>query len=288
MEDSRLLFSQESRIRFFAELLSKANCKTVKEFATKSCIPYGRLLLWHEGKRSIPLSRVKQWCSEYDLTLEALIYESLSFKEMMTRASNKGVATLKKKLGKDWSRIIAAKSMEKLQASLKKDMKMRKKWLNAKEVGLRQRFGEDFYHEMGLLGGRSAFKKLGKEALQKHLEKIFRKSFKKRIRFRGMNLRSRIELEVAELLYKKQLDYCYEKNIMGYYPDFFIESRNMIIEAFGFEWKPHIERTVEKAQKFSHLGYKVVVYTYPNLVKYFDGLPVEIVADKNSLEKLLT
>ena len=78
----------------------------------------------------------------------------------------------------------------------------------------------------------------------------------------------------------------YEKKIQGFYPDFFIPE-NTLIEVVGFEWKHHIERTVEKLEKFSNCGYDVIVYTYPNLVHYFEGLSVSIALNSKDLEKFL-
>lgn len=259
----------------------------MKQFALKNSLPYGRLLLWGRGERSIPINQAHEWCGKYGLVLEDYEYQEINLHQTMKNASLKGIAVLKKKFGEDWSGKLASKSMKLLHDRIRKDGSLRKKWNAARHAGLVKRFGDHPYEQMGMLGGRNAIKKLGKEALQERLESIFRKSFKKKITFEGMHLRSLLELEVAKILSGKKIPFCYEKKICGFYPDFFISSTNTIIEAFGFEWKPHIERTRKKIELFSEKGYNVIVYTYPNLLKYFDGLNAHIVTERKLLEELL-
>jgi len=55
----------------------------------------------------------------------------------------------------------------------------------------------------------------------------------------------------------------------------------------GFDWKLHIQRTRDKISKFLDIGYKIIIYTYPDLVKYFETFNIPVVTDIYSLNKVL-
>lgn len=70
---------------------------------------------------------------------------------------------------------------------------------------------------------------------------------------------------------------------MNFYPDFAIKATNILVEVFGFYWKPHIERTREKIRAFSKAGYAIIIYTYPNCVKEFQNSQAIVVTEPSLL-----
>lgn len=79
---------------------------------------------------------------------------------------------------------------------------------------------------------------------------------------------------------KQKINYLYEPHIIGFYPDFMLGNKTLI-EVVGFEWKPHIERTVNKIKKLKSNGYNVIVYTYPNMIKYFEKLNIPVFTEQD-------
>ncbi len=60
-----------------------------------------------------------------------------------------------------------------------------------------------------------------------------------------------------------------------------------LIEVVGLEWKPRLEKVRLKFRELMKLGYEIIVFTYPNMVKYFNDLPVKIVTNLRELNDLL-
>jgi len=84
------------------------------------------------------------------------------------------------------------------------------------------------------------------DVLKKRLKKAFRNSiYKFRVKVRGFRLRSMKEAEVLNLLLSKHISFKYEKEIPGFYPDFFIPA-NLIIEVVGLEWQSRIKKLLHK------------------------------------------
>lgn len=86
-------------------------------------------------------------------------------------------------------------------------------------------------------------------------------------------------MAIARFLSHRWIKYGYETKIEGFYPDFLIPDKGVIIEAVGFDWEGHVKRTKQKLLKFSKLGYKCVVYTYPSMVHHFAGLPAKVATE---------
>ena len=166
-----------------------------------------------------------------------------------------------------------------------KSHELYKKWRISVETSLKSKYGNSFYKEMGKLGGRKFIQTVDKKTLNKQLEKAFRNSFRTKITFNGLKLRSRKEFEVAKFLSLKEIPFQYEKKIMNFYPDFLIDN-DLIIEVFGFDCKLHKERTIEKIKRINK-NYKVIVYTYPNCVSYFDKLSVDVATNTDQLSKII-
>ncbi len=74
--------------------------------------------------------------------------------------------------------------------------------------------------------------------------------------------------------------------IFGYYPDFFLNNKT-IIEVVGFAWKPHLERTKKKIELFTKKGFVVIVYTYPNMIKYFENTHAKIITKQRDMLNIL-
>ncbi|MFQ6121359.1 MAG: hypothetical protein ACE5KE_15895, partial [Methanosarcinales archaeon] len=263
MEDTRIKFPcKKIRKKFFKKLKENMECKTFTEVARKLEIPIGRLKLWMIGERTIPLSLVEKWSKDFQIKLNEFDHEKVSLKKILKDSSRKGVNVLKKKYGNGWSKILGKKGRIKLQERLKKDKKLYKKWRDSIDLALRKKFGEDCYRKMGKIGGSVSINKRDPNALKLQLERAFRKSFKKRLIFNGQKFRSKKEIEVAIVLQKHKIRYKYEKKLLGLFPDFLLANKT-IIEVVGFEWKPHMKRTVEKINRFLNAGYKLIIYTYP-------------------------
>ena len=287
MEDTRVEFTNKKiRKVFFETLKVKSNCRTFKQLAIKLNVPLGRLKLWMRGERSLPYSEVKKWLGTYNLKLKQFEYKKFSLIDVLKRCSKKGIKVLKRKYGEHYSRIIGRKGRKKLNDLLQKDKDLYSRWRISIKKALRKKFGKECYKVLGQLGGRRSVSKLTSEQLHKQLEKAFRKSFKTRLIFRGQKFRSKKEIEVALLLEKYKIPYVYEPRLFGYFPDFLLKQQRIVIEVIGFEWQPHIQRSIEKIIKFLNKNYMVVVYTYNNLVDYFKDMPIQIITDTENLENL--
>ena len=151
---------------------------------------------------------------------------------------------------------------------------------------MEKKYGKDFYKKMGSLGGRKSIYMTDKEELKERLKKMFRKSFRTRHFFDGQRFRSKKEIEVAILLKARKISFEYEKQIFGFYPDFTLDNKT-IIEVVGFEWKDHIDRTKAKIEKLISNNFTVILYTYPNMVKYFDKFPIGIYTEIDKLDEVL-
>ncbi len=287
MEEFRILFAnKKSRKRFFVELKEKSNSKTLIQLAKKIGVPYGRLKLWMLGKRSMPQSFLYQISYKFRIPLAEFEIKKINLSGVLSDSGKLGIKVLTKKYGKDWSRKLGSKGRKTLSRILKDNPKTYKKWRLSIKHSLEKKYGENWAIEMGKLGGKASIKKIGKRKLQIILEKAFRNSFRKKIYFRNERFRSMKEIEVAKLLHKIGMKYEYEKRLFGFYPDFLVR-KNVIIEVVGFEWKPHIERTILKIETFLKKNYKVILYTYPNMKKYFEKFNIKIFTVKEDLEKNL-
>lgn len=283
----RVSFSSKRQSKkFFAALMSKADSKTLLGLSAKIRIPYGRLRLWARNERTIPLSIVRELESRFGISVSSYKQETEDMRITLKRASMKGTSRLREKLGKDWSKIIAKRGKLSLEKRLGNEPELRQRWRSSILASLKSKYGENPYVELGKLGGPKSIASVPKEIMAKRLEKAFRNSFRKRIIYFGRRFRSRKEVEVAGVLRKLKLPYKYEKKILGVYPDFSVKS-NTIIEVVGFDWKFHVEKTREKIKKYKETGFDVVVYTYPNMQKYFDDLDVSVFCNEKELYDFL-
>ncbi|MEO0199500.1 MAG: hypothetical protein ABIL91_08010 [candidate division WOR-3 bacterium] len=91
---------------------------------------------------------------------------------------------------------------------------------------------------------------------------------------------------MAKFLINKRIPFKYEYEICGYFPDFLIKD-SILIEVVGLEWKPRLEKVRLKFRELIKLGYEIIVFTYPNMVKYFNDLPVKIVTNLRELNDIL-
>ncbi len=282
--EHRIKFRNKGK-RFFQHLKIQAKCKTYKHLSEKIKIPYGRLKLYKYGYRGMPKDLVIELAEKFSINLGKYQHTTIDMRKLMKKYSKKGIRVLERKYGKKWPKITGSKSMKKLQKALK-EPNLRNKWRKSVEDSLENRFGKDFYKEMGRLGGKKFAATIDKVELKEHCKKMFRKSFRKRLNFTGINFRSEKEIELAKLLVSKDINFEYEKEIEGFYPDFLI-NKKIIIEVVGFEWKVHIKRTISKINLLNDLGYKVIIYTYPNMVKYFENLPAKILTEINEVDDAL-
>jgi very-short-patch-repair endonuclease len=250
-------------------------------------VNYGTLKLWINGLRSLPAVLVKKWKKKYNINPKKFRIKMLNLKKVLKKASEKGVLKLKKKYGKDWMKLLGKKGKKKLDQLFKKDVNLLEKWKNSVRQALFKKYGSDAYKIIGRKGGKRFLEKIEPEKLKKQLEKAFRKSLDKyRIEIKGFKLRSRKEAEVLNLLLLRNINFEYEKKIFGFYPDFYLPPKT-IIEVVGLEWKPRIKRVLSKFKILLQQGFKLIVYTYPNMRKYFKNLPITVVTDIKSLDEVL-
>ena len=287
MEYDRVEFrsTKESR-RFFSFLAKKTDSKNLKHLARKLGLQYGCLKLWAANMRTIPSNKFDAWKGKYGVPLAAFSHKKVSMHDVLKKASAKGVKNLKLRLGTDWQRIIGRRGKKSLEKRLKTEPRLRRKWRKAIISSLKEKFGESCYRELGKMGGKASVKSVPPNVMAKRREKAFRKSVGKRSIFRGCAFRSRKEIELASFLQKQSISYKYEPKLFGFYPDFLLKDKT-IIEVVGFEWKPHISKTRKKIMKLLAEGYKIVVYTYPNMKKYFEDLSIAVTTDFDSLKKAL-
>jgi len=284
IERTRLKWSSKEESRKFFEILKeKLGCKTFKELAEKLKLPEGRIKLWRYGKRSTPMSYIEQIEREYKIKPEGK-YEIVDMKKLLLEKSKEGLELLKE----FDPRITGKQGMSELRKKFQTDKELYRKWRISIKQSLQEKFGSECYKLLGKKGGIISIQKTSKEELQKKLEKAFRKSFKSRLIYKDMKFRSSKEIEVAKVLDSLQIQYKYEPQILGFYPDFLLKDSKMLIEVFGFEWSPHIKRMKEKIIKFSESGFGVILFTYPNLVKYFESEQIPVITDTRQLTQLIS
>lgn len=289
MESKRAKFKNADCSKaFFKQLREKSGCETLLNLAKKLGVPYECLKLWVRGKRSVPFSLIEKWSDEFAVPLKAECYSTFDLRLFLRRASEKGVSTLKKRLGSEWSKKLGRRGMKTLQKRLTHEKALREKWKRSTKASLKKKFGANCYRVLGTLGGRKSIQNCPPEKMARQREKAFRRSFKSRIVFRGVKYRSFKELEVAKLLSQLGLRFEYERKLLGFYPDFFLQSKRLVIEVFGFDWAPHVKRTKEKLIAFSKAGYRVLVYTYPNLKHYFVDSPTIVFTNLEDVNFFLT
>lgn len=286
MENFRIQFSnQESRKRFFQELKTKTNSETFPVMSRRLGIPFGRMKLWMIGYRTVPLSLVQNEKNDFKIDLNDFDHKIIDLKKVLKKYSEKGIKKLEEKYGPEARKKIGKLGKVELEKIFRKNKEIRNKWKRSVKNGLKNRFGDNYYSKMGSLGGKASIQKLIKGGnYERQLEKAFRKSFKSRLEFDGQRFRSKKEIEVALLLKKFGIKYLYEKKIFRYFPDFFLSKHNTIIEAVGFDWSPHISRTNEKIERFLSMGYKVIIYTYPNMRKCFEKSGAKIATNYTELD----
>jgi very-short-patch-repair endonuclease len=289
MENLRIEFtSKKLRKKFFEELRKVTNSKNFKELSKKLGVNYGSLKLWIAGARTLPVTLVKEWQRKYTINLEEFKAKVLDLKNMLKQASKRGVQKLQKKYGKKWMKILGKRGKKKLDQLLKKNFQLRKKWKISIKQALLKKYGSDAYKILGQKGGKVFLQKVDLNTLKKQLKKAFRKSLSKyQTEAKGFKLRSRKEVEVLNFLLSKGITFEYEKEVLGFYPDFYLPNNRTIIEVVGFEWKPRIDKILTKFNTLLHYGHRLIVYTYPNMVKYFENLPVIVVTDIEGLNKAL-
>jgi len=287
METERIKMRRRDLRNLFRTMMEKSKSKTLKELSGKLKISYGSLKMYSQAKRSIPLTFFSSWIEMLSLPSSSFTFETVAMTDVFRKASKKGIKKLKKKYGSSWNRILGKKGREKLGFLLENNKKIRAKWKKARILGLKNRFGKNFYQKMGRLGGTKSIMAMSETEKQTFWEKGFRSSFRGKIRFRNRRFRSFKEIEIAAFLEDNSIQYEYEKRLCGFYPDFFLPESGLVIEVIGFEWKPHIQRSIDKIKKFVENKHKVIIYTYPNLVYYFKNLPVSIATQKNELKTIL-
>ena len=286
MEDKRIEFiNKRERQKFFKDLAIKLQCRNYKQLAKKLKINDDSLKQWRSGTRSIPFSLIQDWVNWTGINLNEYEIKTFSIKQILKNASKKGIQKLKNKYGKNWMKKLGKQGRESLQKLLKNPL-IYKKWRESIKKSLIAKFGPEYYKIIGQKGGRKSIKSISPNKLKRQLKKAFRKSFKFRLKYRRLKLRSHLELKVAKFLVKKKIPFKYEDEINGYFPDFLIKSK-LIIETVGFEWKVRIEKVRLKLKKFIRWDYEVIVFTYPNMVKYFNDLPVTVVTNLKELDDFL-
>ncbi len=287
MEDERIEFvDNNERKKFFRELTMKLGCKSYKQLALKLKINYDTLNQWIRGVRTIPFSLIQSWTNVTEINLNEYTTRKTTIGQKLKEASKLGVNKLRRKYGKDWMKKLGKKGRVGLQILLENNQMVHKKWRDSIQRSLVTKFGRECYRIIGQRGGRRSIEITPPEKLKQQLENAFRKSFKFRIEYQGLKLRSKPELEIVEFLTSKKIPFEYEKKINGFYPDFFL-GNNLIIEVVGLEWKSRIEKLRSKFKMLVESNYKIIVYTYPNMVKYFDDLPVRIITNLNELNDVL-
>lgn len=286
LDDKRIKFlDKKNKRKFFKELKQKSGL-TYIEIAKESKIPIGRLRLYVNSKRSLPKSLFDLWTQKYAIKNSSYKHVVFDKSKLMTKLAKKGQKKLQQKYGKVWLRNLGKQRMRNMRQEFRDNPELHKKWRQSIKDALVKKYGQGCYRQMGLLGGKRAIEKADKEELRLRLKKAFRKSFKIKIPYDNKIFRSRKEVEVAKLLVTREITYEYEKEVMGFYPDFVL-SKRIIIEVVGFDWKPHIERTRKKINIFTNAGFDVLVYTYPNMTKFFDDLDVKISTNIRDLNRTL-
>lgn len=285
IERTRLKWlSRDDSRKYFETLKKSLGFKTFRELSGKLGLQEHRIKLWRHGKRSVPMSFIKQIEKEYKVRPQGT-YQILDMKKVLLEKGKKGLKILKQKFD---PKITGKQGMSKLRKRLKTERELYTKWRASIKESLKERFGVDCYKLIGQKGGLASIQKISKEDLQKKLEKAFRKSFKSRLTYKDVKFRSLKEIETAKLLDSLKIQYEYEPKILGFYPDFLLKDSKILIEVFGFEWLPHITRMKEKISKFSDSGFDVILFTYPNLVKYFESEQIPVITDTKQLTKTIS
>ena len=286
LEKERIKFlDKENRTNFFKELRHKSQLNYT-QLASNSGIPVGRLRLYANGSRSLPRNLFDIWTAKYKINKQNYKYEFHSANSLMTQAGKLGHIKLKQKYGKQWFVEIGKQRMKNMRSEFEENPQLLNKWKLSVKTALIKKYGKGCYKKMGVIGGKRSIELADKEELKERYKKMFRSSFKNKILFNGQNFRSKKEVQVAKILFTRNVKFEYEKQLFGFYPDFVLD-KNIIIEVVGFEWKPHIERTISKIKLFVDNGFVVVLYTYPNMAKYFENLPVKITKTRKELIETL-
>ena len=257
-----------------------------EELAIKLNLPKGRLRLYLYGSRTIPLDEFERWCEKFSVNNRSYKTEKIDMHDVLKKYSLLGNSAAKKKYGDNWARMTGAQGMQILRKKMETDSELRNKWKKSVTISLEKKFGKNFYSEMGKIGGRRAIELADKEELQERYKRMFRNSFRKRIEFEGQKFRSEKEVELVKFLIKNKILYEYEKEILGFYPDFLLSNKT-IVEVVGFDWRSHVEKTKRKIEILTSNNYRVIVYTYQNMVHHFATENYETITNLEDLNKLL-
>lgn len=197
MEDARVKLSSRSVAeRLFALLLAKSGCKTLRQLSQKLNVPYGRLIMWSGNRRSIPTALFEKWLEDFQLDKGQFSYVEFDLQSTLINASAKGVQKLAKKLGPNWHKLIGSRGQKRLREKMSKDPKLMRKWKASTKAGLKAKYGENCFTEIGRLGGRASLASKSSEELAAWREKAFRNSFRGKIFVKGQRFRSKKEGEV--------------------------------------------------------------------------------------------
>ena len=108
-ENLRIKFNKNESERFFTLLKNKQECKTFKELSEKLDIPYGRLKLYLENSRTIPLSNFRRWADIYKINHGDFDFRVIDLDKVLKEARTKGFLACKTKYGQEWGKILGEK-----------------------------------------------------------------------------------------------------------------------------------------------------------------------------------
>ena len=286
--ENRIEFTKKEAERFFKEFKEHKKCATFKELSSILTIPYGRLRLYMHAKRTIPLTLMYQWKNNFKFDYKNFKFQMIDTENFYKNCGYKAASLMKKKYGKRWNVILGRRGRKSLEKRLNNEPVLNKKWRKSIENSLKEKFGNECYRIMGKRSIKTLTRKYGKNYLHLRgleLSKQFPKSISKKFEFNGRYFKSIKEIEIAQILNKNKMPFTYEQQILGFFPNFTLIDNKTIIEVVGFEWKPHIERTLNKIKKLKENNYSVIIYTYPNMIKYFRSLKVPILTQQKDLIK---
>ncbi len=103
----------------------------------------------------------------------------------------------------------------------------------------------------------------------------------------GLKVRTRSEKRIADFLYKKGINFEYEKEVMfngrKYIPDFYLPEMNLYIEFFGWSHIPNYQNRVEeKMRVYKENGIDCIYLFHKGSKNLEDILEKELAVRKNN------
>ena len=158
MENKNLKFSENLRIKlsgsesrkFFNSMKTKTNSKNFKELSEKLEIPYGRMKLYLEASRTIPIASFHKWLEINGMEKEEFDFSIVDLDKVLKEARAKGFFATKNKYGQEWNKILGKRGKKSLELKLKEDKETYTKWRTSIRSELTRKYGKDAYSKRNI------------------------------------------------------------------------------------------------------------------------------------------